>query len=136
MIDITWDTPETSGHSRKASTIHGWVTKMRGTLVDDERIRKQGIREMEHARRIREWKKEKGIEEQNNLLFSFVPKKPPQPNNQVMIVRRHTTTSARQSSTPHSEGLLSSEWSSAQRCDAFGDDLSAERPAGQGRNAG
>ncbi|KAH9844097.1 uncharacterized protein C8Q71DRAFT_719701 [Rhodofomes roseus] len=122
MIDITWDTPETSGHSRKASTIHGWVTKMRGTLVDDERIRKQGIREMEHARRIREWKKEKGIEEQNNLLFSFVPKKPPQPNNQP--------------SPAHSEGLLSSEWSSAQRCDAFGDDLSAERPAGQGRNAG
>ncbi|KAH9938353.1 uncharacterized protein B0H18DRAFT_949724 [Fomitopsis serialis] len=100
MIDITWDTPEASGHS-KASTIHGWVTKMRGTLVDDERIRKRGIREMEHARRIREWKKEKGVADQGNgnLLFSFLPSKPPQPDNQVMIVRRHTTAGARQTST-------------------------------------
>ncbi|KZT72547.1 hypothetical protein DAEQUDRAFT_762839 [Daedalea quercina L-15889] len=101
MIDITWDTAEAGGHGRKASTIHGWVTKLRGTLIDDESIRKRGIREMQYARRIREWKKEKGIVDQgNSVSFSFVPKKPPQPNNQLMMVRRHTTTGAsRQMST-------------------------------------
>lgn len=88
--------PEASDHGRKASTIHGWVTKLRGTLIDDERIRKRGIREMQYARRLREWKKEKGVTDQGTSLpaFSFLPSKPPQPNNQVAIVRRHTTGGA------------------------------------------
>lgn len=112
MIDITWDAvsplpslcvqcssahqPDASNHGRKASTIHGWVTKLRGTLIDDESIRRNGIREMRYARRIREWKKEKGIVDQSSVLpaVSFLPSKPPQPNNQVAIVRRHTTGGA------------------------------------------
>lgn len=72
------------------------MTKLRGTLIDDESIRRRGIREMKYARRIREWKKEKGIVDQGSGLpaVSFLPTKPPQPNNQVAIVRRHTTGGA------------------------------------------
>lgn len=93
--------PEAGGHSRKASTIHGWVTKLRGTLIDDESIRKRGIREMQYARRIREWKKEKGIVDQGGSLpaFSFLPSKPPQPGQ---LVRRHTTGGASQQTSTRS----------------------------------
>ncbi|EPT03600.1 hypothetical protein FOMPIDRAFT_1040360 [Fomitopsis schrenkii] len=116
MIDITWDTPEASDHGRKASTIHGWVTKLRGTLIDDERIRKRGIREMQYARRLREWKKEKGVTDQGTSLpaFSFLPSKPPQPNNQVAIVRRHTTGGASHQTTLP-EGSIISKRPTAQR---------------------
>ena len=45
-----------SGQGRKkppASTVHGWLAKMRGTLVGDEALRSKGMREMEQARRNR-----------------------------------------------------------------------------------
>ncbi|KAF4601149.1 hypothetical protein EYR38_005799 [Pleurotus pulmonarius] len=36
-----------------ASTMHGWLTKLRGTLLDDEKTRWKGIQEMKEARAIR-----------------------------------------------------------------------------------
>lgn len=35
------------------STIHGWLTKMRGTLLDNEPMRHEGIKEMKQAKRVR-----------------------------------------------------------------------------------
>jgi len=35
------------------STVHGWLTKMRGTLLDNETIRYQGIKEMKQAAAVR-----------------------------------------------------------------------------------
>ncbi|CAL1701143.1 unnamed protein product [Somion occarium] len=68
MFEIEWDS-NTDAHSRhrypyrhKASTIHGWVTKLRGTLLDNEAVRRQGIREMQDAKRARQWRKQRKAE--------------------------------------------------------------------------
>jgi hypothetical protein len=42
-----------------ASTIHGWLAKMRGTLIGDEKLRSSGMREMREARAMRKYNKEK-----------------------------------------------------------------------------
>ena len=39
------------------STVHGWLTKMRGTLFDNETVRYQGIKEMKQAAAVRVHKK-------------------------------------------------------------------------------
>ena len=43
----------------KASTVHGWLVKWRATFSGDERLRKEGIREMREAKAVREHKKKK-----------------------------------------------------------------------------
>ncbi|GJE84264.1 hypothetical protein PsYK624_003400 [Phanerochaete sordida] len=65
-LEIEWDTDKdvrSDGtkrpYSSKASTIHGWVTKMRGTLVGNERTRSKGIREMKAAKAIRQYKRQR-----------------------------------------------------------------------------
>lgn len=49
-------------YDRKASTIHGWVTKMRGTLFDNEAVRRRGIREMKAAKAVRAYKRQRAAE--------------------------------------------------------------------------
>jgi hypothetical protein len=51
-------------YNQKYSTIHGWVTKLRGTLSDNERVRREGIREMRAAKAVRQWKKKHGSKSQ------------------------------------------------------------------------
>ncbi|TBU23507.1 hypothetical protein BD309DRAFT_997213 [Dichomitus squalens] len=58
---VEWDSETERAHrryQRKASTIHGWVVKMRGTLFGSESTRRAGIREMREAAAIRRYKKE------------------------------------------------------------------------------
>lgn len=43
----------------KASTVHGWLVKWRATFSGNERLRKEGIREMREAKAVRERKREK-----------------------------------------------------------------------------
>jgi hypothetical protein len=43
----------------KASTVHGWLVKWRATFSGNERLRKEGIREMREAKAVREWKRKK-----------------------------------------------------------------------------
>ena len=45
-------------YHRKASTIHGWIVKMRGTFFGSEATRREGISEMKAARALRRYKKE------------------------------------------------------------------------------
>lgn len=64
-------------YSKKASTIHGWVTKMRGTLVGNERTRWEGIKEMKTAKAIRQYKRKRAKEHRSRGqhgggLFSFL----------------------------------------------------------------
>jgi len=49
-------------YDQKYSTIHGWVTKLRGTLTDNESVRREGIREMRAAKAVRQWKKKHAAE--------------------------------------------------------------------------
>lgn len=42
----------------KASTVHGWLVKWRATFSGNERLRKEGIREMREAKATRECKKQ------------------------------------------------------------------------------
>lgn len=48
----------------KASTVHGWLVKWRGTFSGNERIRKEGIREMREAKAVRERKKQRNATRQ------------------------------------------------------------------------
>ncbi|KAE9410136.1 hypothetical protein BT96DRAFT_469629 [Gymnopus androsaceus JB14] len=59
-----------------ASTMHGWLAKMRGTLTGDEKLRSQGMREMERARAERKSKKSQG--KSSGGVFSFFGSKRPQ----------------------------------------------------------
>ncbi|KAF5358942.1 hypothetical protein D9758_004768 [Tetrapyrgos nigripes] len=63
-MKIEWNTDaffHTDGSRRarpKASTMHGWLAKMRGTLLGDETLRSQGIREMKEAKAVRQYYKQ------------------------------------------------------------------------------
>lgn len=104
--------PEASGSHRryrKASIIHGWVTKLRGTLTDNERVRSRGIREMREARAIRAYKKQKAAQFKGGAkgasgflyLLSFWPAKRAQTQKQL-VVRRHHSSHHRKGSSSHS----------------------------------
>ncbi|KAI0722246.1 hypothetical protein C8T65DRAFT_135696 [Cerioporus squamosus] len=58
MAIVEWDSGGHGHHRHKVSTIHGWVTKLRGTIIRSEATRHAGIREMEEARALRIYKKE------------------------------------------------------------------------------
>ncbi|KAI9574656.1 hypothetical protein HD554DRAFT_2012002 [Boletus coccyginus] len=64
MFQIEWKSSHYHSDGRrrsrpKASTIHGWLVKWRATFTGNERLRKEGIREMREAKAVREWKKQK-----------------------------------------------------------------------------
>jgi len=56
MPDVVWESYHSDGRPRNTplpSTVHGWLTKMRGTVLDNEAIRRQGIKEMKQATAVR-----------------------------------------------------------------------------------
>jgi len=56
MPEIVWESYHSDGRPRNTplpSTVHGWLTKMRGTLLDNEAMRYQGIKEMKQAAVVR-----------------------------------------------------------------------------------
>ncbi|KAI0346790.1 hypothetical protein BDW22DRAFT_1351067 [Trametopsis cervina] len=64
IVEVDWHTERDirrdgsiRPYNQKYSTIHGWVTKLRGTLLDNETVRREGIREMRAAKAVRQWKK-------------------------------------------------------------------------------
>ncbi|TCD69843.1 hypothetical protein EIP91_005920 [Steccherinum ochraceum] len=71
MIDIEWDsqlddrTRRRHPYRYKNSTVHGWVTKMRGTITGNERIRSSGIEEMKRAKRDRRRRQKRTAEERH-----------------------------------------------------------------------
>src|ERR1700733_11698288 len=50
---------DVKGEKPRPSTVHGWLTKMRGTLLGDERMRSRGMDEMHAARKYRANKRER-----------------------------------------------------------------------------
>jgi len=76
MPEVEWEEEPGQGYRRsKVSTIHGWVTKLRGTLIGSERTRQRGIREMQAASAARQYLRERKARKrkQHNRggLFSF-----------------------------------------------------------------
>lgn len=65
-------------YNQKASTIHGWVTKLRGTLSGNERTRTRGIREMRAAKATRQYRRKRAAERKargrssGSGLFAFL----------------------------------------------------------------
>ncbi|KAJ3736537.1 hypothetical protein DFJ43DRAFT_1150243 [Lentinula guzmanii] len=74
-----------------ASTMHGWLAKMRGTLIGNEELRSRGMREMKDAkayRRHRKVAKSKG--KSSGQGFSLFGRKPtPQRTNSGNVTRGH-----------------------------------------------
>ncbi|KAJ3722422.1 hypothetical protein C8R42DRAFT_666831 [Lentinula raphanica] len=62
------------------STMHGWLAKMRGTLIGNETLRSQGIQEMKAAKRRKQAAKARA--QSSKGRFSFFARKPaPQRTN-------------------------------------------------------
>jgi len=64
MPEIVWESYHSDGRPRNTplpSTVHGWLTKMRGTLLDNEAMRYQGIKEMKQAAVVRVHKKKQEV---------------------------------------------------------------------------
>ncbi|KAI0723079.1 hypothetical protein C8Q76DRAFT_383456 [Earliella scabrosa] len=79
---VEWDSEEERAHRRhrhKASTIHGWLVKVRGTLFGSESTRRAGIREMQEARALRTYRKEHPEHyrsQQRGGIFWIFPRRP------------------------------------------------------------
>ncbi|KAJ3756452.1 hypothetical protein EV360DRAFT_71984 [Lentinula raphanica] len=56
------------------STMHGWLAKMRGTLIGNETLRSQGIQEMKAAKRRKQAAKARA--QSSKGRFSFFARKP------------------------------------------------------------
>jgi len=81
MLNVEWESSVIQhGHNRgklKSSTVHGWLVKMRGTLVGDEKMRWRGIQEMKAASRHRKRnasgpppRRSSGSRKKSNGIFS------------------------------------------------------------------
>ncbi|KAF8238867.1 hypothetical protein L208DRAFT_1354764 [Tricholoma matsutake] len=94
-ITIEWASSFRKDGSRRRpppSTMHGWLAKMRGTLLGDETLRSKGMQEMREASAVRMHRKARERQVQGSrTLFSFfgTHKKTSQPP-----VRRRTTRDA------------------------------------------
>lgn len=65
MPEIVWESYHSDGRPRNTplpSTVHGWLTKMRGTLLDNEAMRYRGIKEMKQATVVRVSRKKEDAE--------------------------------------------------------------------------
>lgn len=93
-------------YRHKASTIHGWVTKLRGTLLGNEATRRRGIREMEDAKIIRRAKRKFAAERRAKDghrvgLFSFFRSSPAKKKTkEVVVVRRHRSSRRKKGDEP------------------------------------
>jgi hypothetical protein len=93
----------------KFSTVHGWLAKMRGTLLGDERLRSQGMREMREARALRRRKSEKKAAIQRKTrtgisVFSLFVSKPQarsKPSRRTAVSPRISHRSRHPDSTHH-----------------------------------
>ncbi|EGO02168.1 hypothetical protein SERLA73DRAFT_104501 [Serpula lacrymans var. lacrymans S7.3] len=64
MLEIEWKSSQYHSDGRKrsrpkASTVHGWIVKWRATFSGNERLRREGIREMREAQMVRDWKRQR-----------------------------------------------------------------------------
>ncbi|KAI3612168.1 ribonuclease H-like protein [Moniliophthora roreri] len=61
-MKIEWASDFHSDGTRRSrprpSGMHGWLAKMRGTLIGDEKLRSRGMREIREAKALRKWEKE------------------------------------------------------------------------------
>ncbi|TFK43705.1 hypothetical protein BDQ12DRAFT_675421 [Crucibulum laeve] len=67
--------PDGSRRKPPASTMHGWLAKMRGTLLGNESLRSRGMREMREARAMRKYnaaKKKQHQARSGGSIFSFL----------------------------------------------------------------
>ncbi|KIL00060.1 hypothetical protein PAXRUDRAFT_822078 [Paxillus rubicundulus Ve08.2h10] len=105
----------------KASIVHGWLVKWRATFSGNERLRKEGMREMREAKAVRQWEKRRRIVQRtvqhtkggaSKSSFSLWPfsagRKKQRPKRFKVLSRgsphasKHSTTTRRVTSPTHS----------------------------------
>jgi hypothetical protein len=91
MPDIVWESYHSDGRPRNTplpSTVHGWLTKMRGTLLDNETMRYQGIKEMKQAAAVRIHRQKQEAERKlRDLSRARAGRKPLQPAAKQPLLR-------------------------------------------------
>ncbi|VDB85352.1 unnamed protein product [Peniophora sp. CBMAI 1063] len=94
-IQVGWNGESPSTYRQRSSVVHGWLTKIRGTLIDNERERQKGIKEIKRARKIHDL----GLQPKRPLLSLFGGSSKPQPSRATggkgeaalrPLARRHT----------------------------------------------
>ncbi|KZV75135.1 hypothetical protein PENSPDRAFT_647414 [Peniophora sp. CONT] len=66
-IQVGWNGESPSTYRQRSSVVHGWLTKIRGTLIDNESERQKGIKEIKRAKKIQE----RGLAPKRPLLSLF-----------------------------------------------------------------
>jgi len=148
MPDVVWESYHSDGRPRNTplpSTVHGWLTKMRGTLLDNETVRYQGIKEMKQAAAVRVHRQkeeaERKLRDLARVKAGRAPLKPPakQPwlrlsfmrNRPKPIARGSTRPSAttRKSSSSHTQKRKHPSSSSRPRHTSTSGNRTTKRPA-------
>jgi hypothetical protein len=111
-IAVGWNGESPSTYQKRSSVVHGWLTKIRGTLLDNEDERQKGIREMKKAKLLQE----RARQPKRGTLFTLFRGSPPKErpgesrgsrDARKPVARRHTMpaqASARHASNKRSGG--------------------------------
>lgn len=124
MPEVVWQSYHSDGRPRNTplpSTVHGWLTKMRGTLLDNESMRYQGIKEMKQAAVVRVHKrKEEADRKLQNLARARAGRSPVkmsgnQPWLRLSFLRNRPKAFTRPSGRPSATTRKSSSSAHTQR---------------------
>jgi len=123
MPDIVWESYHSDGRPRNTplpSTVHGWLTKMRGTLLDNETVRYQGIKEMKQAAAVRIHKQKEEAERRlRDLSRAKAGRQPLRPAATQPLLRlsflRNRPKPAARGSTRHAASSRKSSSSHTQK---------------------
>jgi hypothetical protein len=148
MPEIVWESYHSDGRPRNTplpSTVHGWLTKMRGTLLDNEAMRYRGIKEMKQAAVVRVHKKkdeaDRRLREVSRAKAGRAPLKPAakqpllrlsflrnRPNHAHIAAGRSSATSRKTSSSTHTQRRRAPSSSTRSRRTSASGKRSSKRP--------
>ncbi|KJA29842.1 hypothetical protein HYPSUDRAFT_152903 [Hypholoma sublateritium FD-334 SS-4] len=111
-MEIVWASQLNADGSRRRpppSAMHGWLAKMRGTLLGDEALRSRGMREMKEAASLR--KRRALIKKQRSAtgksIFSFLGFSSSGPSQKPKVLQQRSPPSRRTTHDSHKSGRSS-----------------------------
>jgi len=144
LPEIVWESYHSDGRLRNTplpSTIHGWLTKMRGTLLDNEKMRSEGIKEMKQAAVVHSHRQKAAAElKKRNLARREAGKPPLQPlakqpllrlsflRNKPKPIDSRLVATARKSPSSHTHKRKAASSSSRPRHPSSGGKRGSKRP--------
>ncbi|KAF7352620.1 hypothetical protein MVEN_01227600 [Mycena venus] len=138
-MKIEWASHFRSDGSRRKpppSVMHGWLAKMRGTLLGNEDLRTKGMQEMRAARHYRQYRqsqpkpsKRKSVDRGSSALFGTLNPKPRPPQYRSASSHRVVGRPPPRRSSQHSSAHLNSRRPTASRQSSR--PIQSRRPSGR-----